>query len=60
MLPGGTDDSSGPGGLRGVRATAQLLTCTVPEGSCSLVEDDLGTFADLEGHVALPTGEYAG
>jgi hypothetical protein len=41
-------------------ATAQLLTCTVPEGACTLVEDDLGTFADLEGHFALPTGQYAG
>jgi len=41
-------------------ATAQLLTCTVPDGACSVVEDDLGSFAELEGHFALPTGEYAG
>ena len=41
-------------------ATAQLLTCTIPEGSCRVVEDDLGTFADLEGDFALPTGDYAG
>ena len=41
-------------------ATAQLLTCTVPDGSCVVVEDDLGRFADLEGQFALPTGDYAG
>lgn len=41
-------------------ATAQLLECTVPDGSCSTVEADLGTFRELEGKVAFPTGQYAG
>lgn len=41
-------------------ATAQLLTCSVPDGACELVVADLGTFEELEGRFALPVGEPAG
>jgi hypothetical protein len=41
-------------------ATAQLLTCSVPDGDCTMVEDDLGTLAELQGSLALPTGDHPG
>ena len=40
-------------------ATAQLVTCSVPDGACQVVVEDLGTFDELEGF-ALPTGDDAG
>jgi len=41
-------------------ATAQLLTCKVPAGTCEVVVADLGTFEELEGDFALPVGEPTG
>lgn len=35
---------------------AELLTCVVPQGTCTQVVADLGTFAELEGHAAFPNG----
>lgn len=37
-------------------ADAELLTCTVPAGDCETVVASLGTFDELEGDFALPTG----
>lgn len=38
---------------------AELLTCAVPRGGCTQVVADLGTFAELEGRIALPHGAPA-
>lgn len=39
----------------------ELLRCTVPDGSCTVVFDDLGTFDELSGgSFALPVGEAIG
>lgn len=38
---------------------AELLRCTVPRGTCEQVVADLGTFAELEGRIALPNGSPA-
>lgn len=35
----------------------ELLACQVPEGSCRVVERDLGTFEELSGGFQLPVGE---
>lgn len=43
-----------------MNATAQLLTCMIPDGLCEVVVADLGTFEELEGSFALPVGDYAG
>ncbi|WP_432478610.1 hypothetical protein [Nocardioides sp. GXQ0305] len=42
------------------QATAQLLRCTVPAGDCEVVAADLGTIGDLQGTLALPTGDPVG
>lgn len=38
----------------------QLLTCAVPEGTCEVAAEDLGTFDELERSFALPVGTRLG
>ena len=38
------------------KGPAELVTCTVPAGSCTPYGDPLGDFDDLVGHFVLPTG----
>lgn len=42
---------------KGENGPVELLSCAVPEGSCTSVVDDLGTFEELLGHFQLPVGE---
>ena len=34
----------------------QILRCEIPSGTCTVVEEDLGMFDDIEGELALPGG----
>jgi hypothetical protein len=38
----------------------QILSCEIPSGACTVVEEDLGMFEDIEGELALPLGVSTG